>query len=165
MPSEPVKTKMGAMDAYLIEARSIGGLSGSPVFVYLDPIRMGGSPGTVLVSDRDGPIGGKWFRLGLIHGHYDMQAIDDLGKPDGLKDEAINMGIAIVVPFSRVLETINKPERAVMRKKAEKEMKNKRLPTQDVATPPMDKEEFENILKKVSRRTEPSPPDQETKGT
>jgi hypothetical protein len=34
MPEEPVKTKdYGLIDAYLIEARSVGGLSGSPVFV------------------------------------------------------------------------------------------------------------------------------------
>jgi hypothetical protein len=33
MPDEPVKTQRGEMEAYLIEARSLGGLSGSPVFV------------------------------------------------------------------------------------------------------------------------------------
>ncbi|MGA2555914.1 MAG: hypothetical protein ABSG04_06525, partial [Verrucomicrobiota bacterium] len=33
LPDERIKTSMGEMEAYLIEARSIGGLSGSPVFV------------------------------------------------------------------------------------------------------------------------------------
>ena len=35
MPEEKIQTKEHLMDAYLIEARSIGGLSGSPVFVIL----------------------------------------------------------------------------------------------------------------------------------
>ena len=38
MPEEPVQhPSLGPIDAYLIEARSIGGLSGSPVFVHLAP--------------------------------------------------------------------------------------------------------------------------------
>jgi len=32
MPDEPIKTKLGLVEGYLIEARSLGGLSGSPVF-------------------------------------------------------------------------------------------------------------------------------------
>jgi hypothetical protein len=42
MPDEPVQTKIGAMDAYLVEARSIGGLSGSPVFVNAGAMRQVG---------------------------------------------------------------------------------------------------------------------------
>src|SRR5437870_900956 len=33
LPEEQIQTSSGYMDAYLIEARSIGGISGSPVFV------------------------------------------------------------------------------------------------------------------------------------
>jgi hypothetical protein len=66
VPTEPVKTQLGATDAYLIEARSIGGLSGSPVFVYLDALRQGAGPkGSILVSSGEGPIGGSFFLLGL----------------------------------------------------------------------------------------------------
>ncbi len=36
MPEERVPTKFGMVEAYLIEARSTGGLSGSPVFVSLE---------------------------------------------------------------------------------------------------------------------------------
>ena len=35
MREEPISTQMGDMDAYLIETRSLGGLSGSPVFLHL----------------------------------------------------------------------------------------------------------------------------------
>ncbi|MFC2023021.1 hypothetical protein ACFLTL_02570, partial [Chloroflexota bacterium] len=42
MPEELVQSKeLGATEAYLVEARSIGGLSGSPVFVHLSGIRGG----------------------------------------------------------------------------------------------------------------------------
>jgi hypothetical protein len=37
LPGDPVATPMGPMQAYLIEARSIGGLSGSPVFAVVEP--------------------------------------------------------------------------------------------------------------------------------
>jgi hypothetical protein len=33
MPAEPVSTEVGDIEAYLVESRSVGGLSGSPVFV------------------------------------------------------------------------------------------------------------------------------------
>jgi hypothetical protein len=40
LDTEPIKTAYcGYIDAYLIEARSIGGLSGSPAFVHLPAIR------------------------------------------------------------------------------------------------------------------------------
>jgi hypothetical protein len=117
VPEEAVKTPMGAMEAYLIEARSIGGLSGSPVFVYLDPIRQGAGPkGSILVSSGEDPIGGSFFLLGLIHGHYDVPVVLDLDGADGLRDKAVNMGIAIVVPVTRIIETINQPERVAFRK-------------------------------------------------
>ncbi len=124
VPEEPVKTQLGAMEAYLVEARSIGGLSGSPVFVYLDPLRQGAGPkGSLLVSSGDGPIGGAFFLLGLIHGHYDVPAVLDLERADGLRDKAINMGIAIVVPVTKIIETINQPERAALRKYAYNNLK------------------------------------------
>jgi hypothetical protein len=34
LTNEPIPTEWGNIEAYLIEARSIGGISGSPVFVY-----------------------------------------------------------------------------------------------------------------------------------
>ena len=33
MPTEQIQTDMGYADVYLVEARSLGGMSGSPVFV------------------------------------------------------------------------------------------------------------------------------------
>lgn len=105
MPEEPVVTrKFGAMDAYLIEARSIGGLSGSPVFVHKSNIRA--RDGRLEVR-REGDI---FLLLGLIHGHWDIAPMDpesDTVIEDIPQSERINMGVGIVVPASKILETIN----------------------------------------------------------
>jgi hypothetical protein len=118
---EPVKTKYcGYMDAHLIEARSIGGLSGSPVFLMLPPVRYAmqasGDPGvhrrqTIFTS------GQGMFLLGLVHGHFDAEGLnDDSISEDGGSTGGINTGIGVVVPVEKILETINEPEWANERK-------------------------------------------------
>lgn len=98
MPEEAVETHLGPMDAILIEARSIGGLSGSPVFVSLGAHRLNGNGEHSL---------GRWYvyLLGLIHGHWDARGGDAV--PDGASsNSAINQGIAVVAPAVQILETI-----------------------------------------------------------
>jgi hypothetical protein len=91
MPIEKIQTKDHLMDGYLIEARSIGGLSGSPVFVNLGTTRMIDGQ---LKTNTNG-IG--HLLMGLIYGHYDQ----------GKAFEKVNMGIGIVTPVEKVIETIN----------------------------------------------------------
>ena len=68
---------------------------------------MGAGPkGSILVSGGEGPIGGSFFLLGMIHGHYDVKAPASAGG-DGLEEQAINMGIAVVVPVTQIIATIN----------------------------------------------------------
>lgn len=100
MDDEEVQTdEVGKISAYLIEARSIGGLSGSPVFVH---------PGHTKV--KDGSLmfreGKEFFLIGLIHGHYDVDEtkIDHAGVK---KLAQVNMGIAIVVPWYEILEVLD----------------------------------------------------------
>jgi hypothetical protein len=133
MPEEQVETEFGLIDAYLIEARSIGGLSGSPVFVHLGLLRYSekdekGEAELGVSRYRHGTV----FLLGLMHGHYRV------GKPetdtiteDGLNKEHVNMGIAIVVPITKVLEAINSPEEIKWQKKVEEEIRKKNLPVMD----------------------------------
>lgn len=104
MPEEPIETKILGnyyeIDAYLIEARSIGGLSGSPVFVYTGMFR----PGTIIAG---GPM---FFWLGLMHGHWDTEPLPDLIEEDSSSGMGfVNMGIAIVIPVTKILEVINQP--------------------------------------------------------
>jgi hypothetical protein len=98
-------SEFGLMDAYLIEARSIGGLSGSPVFLNLGVVRYVGNQ---VKHSTGGPI---FFLLGLIHGHYDVPATtvdSSSADADGpLSVERVNTGIAIVVPIEKVIEALD----------------------------------------------------------
>ena len=108
LTEEKVSTKdFGLVDAYLIEARSIGGLSGSPVFMNLGVVRYVGG---AVKHAHGGPI---FFLLGLIHGHYDVpsSAVDgvseDATETEQLSSERVNTGIAIVVPMEKIVEVMN----------------------------------------------------------
>jgi hypothetical protein len=104
MPEEHVITRMGPIEAFLVECRSIGGLSGSPVFAHLGLVRY--VDGKVQFAQR-GPV----FRLiGLMHGHWDVKEIgSDAAKRDAdvaSIAKSVNMGIAIVVPAWKIYEVI-----------------------------------------------------------
>ncbi len=104
MDEELVTTQeFGPISAYLIEARSIGGLSGSPVFVNLGVVRK--IDGEVRMSKG----GDMVFFLGLIHGHFDVST----DRIDGALDpsvEHVNTGIAIVIPYYKIEEALNHPD-------------------------------------------------------
>jgi hypothetical protein len=123
MPDEPVRTDFAgtqvAIDAYLLETRSIGGLSGSPVFVVTTGMR-GGTP-------RMG--GPQFYLLGLMHGHWDVRfSLADAVIPNGVQAEAVNMGIAIVVPASKILEVTNRPEFVLQRLDAANQFRRDQQP-------------------------------------
>jgi len=130
MPGEPVRTRAGLMEAYLIESRSIGGLSGSPVFVHLGIVRQ--VEGQVRFARAKG---GVFYLLGLMHGHWDLPRADaDAVVQDDLRNEAVNMGIAIVVPVTKILEVINQPRLEATRKIEEERLRREGLLALD-ATP------------------------------
>jgi hypothetical protein len=123
MDDEPITTKWSdghPMEAYLIEARSIGGVSGSPVFVNvgLDLATGGISATGVLIPHRKHHRGeGTFYLLGLVHGHWGFPVPDvpdeDVSPDEGedAKDtKKINAGIAIVVPAGKIYETLQLPE-------------------------------------------------------
>ncbi len=145
MPEEPVNTKVGKIDAYLIEARSIGGLSGSPVFVYLPEMR-----GRQLMSNP------RFFLLGVMQGHFNSERPKaDYASDDALTEETINMGIGIVVPIEKVIEVMNQPKITKSEQQMAAERREKNLPSLDmvdVPDPPFTKDDFEDALKRASRR-------------
>ena len=108
---EKVPTKLfGEIDAHLIECRSIGGLSGSPVFVNLGLVRN--------IKNAPKFTTGKitLYLLGLIHGHFDSDASDvDTVFDTANGKENVNTGIAIVVPCEKILETLEFYEKAGLR--------------------------------------------------
>lgn len=166
MPEEPVEVRnFGLMDAYLIEARSLGGISGSPVFVHIPAARAKSlieQSGAKLASDTT-----VYFLLGLMHGHWDEMCLDeDSPTEDAGKINSVNLGIAIVVPATKILEVIEQP---MIRKDEERRLREKReknLPTTDSLSKDegLTLEGFEDALKQASRKL-PSQPDEEKKET
>jgi hypothetical protein len=109
MPKDKVPIKnFGLMEAYLAEGRSIGGLSGSPVFVR-HTIKM-----PMLTADKKpafmAGLGGAHL-LGLVHGHWDLP----VSFSDTQQVEMVNMGVSIIVPAKKILETLYHPELVALR--------------------------------------------------
>jgi len=126
MPEEKIfSQELGLIDAYLIEARSIGGLSGSPVFAHLAGVRYQDGESHI--------IPGRFFFIGLIHGHWDVpiDKQDDIFIEDFLKNERINMGIAIVIPTYKILEVLNQNTFLQKREEIKKKIQEKKSPTLD----------------------------------
>jgi hypothetical protein len=134
MPEEPVQTQWGVLrPPYLVEARSLGGLSGSPVFWNHGSVRM--SSGTLAVAGGSAPF----FLLGLIHGHYEERGgtwgANGSAAIDGANTVSANMGIAIVIPAHDILSTLNHPDLEHQRNvefQRRSAMKNLSLPIPDV---------------------------------
>lgn len=105
MPEEPIESQLGLIDAYLIEARSVGGLSGSPVFVHIAPaVRWRREP------VKEIQFGTKFYLLGLMHGHWETSSAGRGDQLDALPEtERLNVGIAIVVPAQKILDTLAQP--------------------------------------------------------
>ena len=142
MPDYPIDAgDNGIMTAYLIELRSIGGLSGSPVYVHLqwaDPKRK--STGHVL------------YWLGLIHGHWTVnkQSIDEL---DVSNEQQLNTGIGIVVPAFKILEILKREDIEKAKKLAEEMQWKKKTPITDMnlSEGGITRKEFHAILDKASQ--------------
>jgi hypothetical protein len=86
----------GLMEAYLVECRSTGGLSGAPVFINLGHARL--IKGEVKHASAD-----MNALMGIMHGHYVAPGVPEI--------EHINVGIALVTPIQKVLEVIEAFER------------------------------------------------------
>jgi hypothetical protein len=111
IPEEPIISKWtnyGPMDAYLIETRSLGGLSGSPVFVQSGPIKTNILERTKYeVSNLPG---GTIYLLGITHGHWDIPPVPESTLLPDLSMTKINSGIAVVTPVCKLLEMLEHPE-------------------------------------------------------
>jgi hypothetical protein len=133
MPDEPIQTSYGYADVYLVEARSIGGLSGSPVFVRETvsiPAEIGGEQILAGATARQ-------QLLGLMRGHWDIKESEINNATFTMPDQGrgVNMGIGIVVPAMKILETIKQPDVETMMKDVEDEFR-KSKPTPFLAADP-----------------------------
>ncbi len=154
MPGEQIQTAYGYADVCLIEARSIGGLSGSPVFVRP----------TANIPLANAPIGAflgltdQVKLLGVMHGHWDVKE-SEINNPDLHHDRkrGVNYGIAIVTPASKIIETLDCKVLKGMRMKGDQQLKKRNVPGMDSAKakgPTFTQTDFEVALKKASRKIE-----------
>lgn len=109
-PNGRVKTEWGNLNLILIEARSIGGLSGSPVFATPGPCRINAA-GRLEISNETPPA----LLLGLIHGHFASTHGAGLAGKDyatPLEVREVNMGIGMVVPADDIRAGLEKSLRS-----------------------------------------------------
>ena len=123
LPSTKVPTEGGMMDAYLVEARSIGGISGSPVFSRrtMSLLWNDGVPGEVARSIHG--MTGEIHLIGMMHGHWDVKEkdINQVAIQPTEKNRGVNMGISLVIPIHKITETLEHPTLALMREEWEQQ--------------------------------------------
>ena len=107
LPDEPIQTSSGFAEVYLIEARSIGGISGSPVFARRTAnIQVNASGFQRFLHGASN----EFYLLGLMHGHWDIDARAINNPKPKLSPSGVNIGLAMVVPAHKILEVLNHPE-------------------------------------------------------
>lgn len=99
-------------------------------------------------------LGSMFFVLGLMQGHWEVPPNFNTTE----QMESVNMGISIVVPAKKIIETIYHPELVAMRKEFDDKARKQKQPVMDSAFAKPSKEtftkiDFENALKKASRKT------------
>ena len=124
MPSDKIPADDGESEVYLAETRSIGGLSGSPVFVR-HTVRLEN------LASEDGELQtmsglGHHHFLGLMRGHWDLPM-----NLQGYQAEAVNMGISIIVPAKKILEVLYHPELVALRARQDQQISKESLPALD----------------------------------
>lgn len=118
LPVEPVITPRGHAFGYLVELHSILGLSGSPVFQNIFPLRV--KDGVISAIKRT-----LYFPLGIQVGYHLVESKEDqilvpqhqgdpvdqgAGRPyDPLRSDELRTGFSVVVPFERLLELAESP--------------------------------------------------------
>jgi hypothetical protein len=146
MPDDLVFTDTGYIRAYLIETRSIGGLSGSPVFLS----RVSYLPVT------EDALAILFF--GMMRGRLNTQDANDVVAGDSPAD-TINSGIGVVVPSEDIMKFINKPEFVDQREKTVQQLKKKSHFRPTVAIPktdnPRHKEDFNSLLTAAAKKKPP----------
>jgi len=169
MPPEQIQTDLGYADAYIVEARSLGGLSGSPVFAR--PTMKIDIPEVCGINKMLGVAPGS-ILLGVMQSHWDVKE-SEMNEVHFVNDRkrGVNYGMAVVVPASKILDILNRPELVQMRIDVEKHKLQRK-----VAVPGMDsakhdqetqitpagaeipiptQEQFLDDLTKVSRKIKP----------
>lgn len=167
MPDDLIHTDTGYVKAYLLETRSIGGLSGSPVFLS---------------------SAFKWLFLGMMRGRLNTKDPSDVVHAEIMDDKElkknieqlspelqktilglmqkhfllddINTGIGIVIPAYVIMNFINQSAFVAQREETVKELKKKSPYRNSAAIPkpenPQHKEDFNSLLAAAVKKKQPS---------
>jgi hypothetical protein len=158
MAGERLKTThYGDALMHLVEARSLHGLSGSPVFArdtFAYQFPQGDQP------PRYGRIAGELYLLGLIHGHW-IAEDRDIGAD-------VHSGVSMVVPAWQILEIIEQPALVAditkrlndseqvepIESSVDSEIieSSDEPETRDITIPPTSRKKFIGVLEKATQR-------------
>lgn len=145
MLDEPIYTGTEYVEAYLIELRSIGGLSGSPVFLYHRLSDLFLDSGSSVES----------YFLGMMRGRFNATDSGDVVAGDSIAD-TMNTGIGIVIPVDIILDRLNQPSLKTQREDTVKELRKKIHYRPTAATPksinPQHKEDFTSLLSAAAKK-------------
>ena len=174
MPEEPIDFASPKRPAYLIETRSLGGTSGSPVFLNTQDRRMPGSATetgvdqSIKEEERRTHFIMPYFLLGMIiFTHGGNYAPDFVSEDDTdvhpLKDVEFNAGISVALPVSAITELLNSDRVAEPRMKELEEKRRKSGARPASAAPstatdgegnPRHKADFDRLLNKAATTKE-----------
>jgi hypothetical protein len=151
-PIEPVELNGRLHRAYLVEMRSWGGLSGSPVFVNLGYNR-----------EREGEINyqGRLWLFGVLSGHLGLDEYDRIQNPilEHYDPNELNMGIAMVTPWRDVMTILERDKSRIQAQEANhpsrKLMHADSMPDKGTETEAFTQADFERALRKASRPVKP----------
>jgi hypothetical protein len=173
MPGEPLYHSMlpsRQQESFLVEVRSISGYSGSPVFVHIPPFATRAHTPDIY-SQAFGPwlLGINWGNVSNSEPVRDKDGNETKGN---YQDWHVNSptGMAAVIPAWHLTNLLNAPGVAMNREANDKQLADnvKRGSTvlNSAPNPGITTGEFEDALKKVSRRlTQPQVPPAESEGS
>src|SRR5687767_4679558 len=103
--SGPIEVDGQESRLYLVETRSIGGLSGSPVFIRPSLRLIDTDPERQQPERTWRPLAGSlnFYLLGIMRGHWDLPPL----PTSATRAESVNMGIGMVTPIEAALPLIN----------------------------------------------------------
>jgi hypothetical protein len=119
MPSEPIGNELGFdQESFIVESRSFGGFSGSPVIVY---------PEAFITEDGvfDTYVGMRTWLLGIVWGHADLfQRVLESDQETPHQDKLWvkqNSGLMYVVPSWKLLDMLMTDEEIAFRAKRDRD--------------------------------------------
>lgn len=163
-PREPIRSELGIdQDSFIVESRSTGGFSGSPVFV---------NPSALIHEDgvSDFYMKMKTYLLGIVWGHGDLfqrvlgpdQETTAPGDPMWVKQ---NSGLMYVVPSWKLRDQLMSDEETALRtEKQDKWDEENKRKSRGVSldaiedkptTSKLRRDEFDEALRKVTRKVDP----------